>query len=127
MNKKLAQIVKKDMIQKKAKESWGSIRREVAEDIAKNYTTITGVDVNDLFTKVDFYIGGKIKPSIYNVVAEIFDKQIPKIYKWVKQRYKLGTDDYQDMVNDFDFIDLITQELEYMVDINKLRYDEESL
>lgn len=126
MNKRLAGIVAKDIIKKKAKESWESIRREVAEDVAKNYTTITGVDVNDLFTKIDITINNKTLPKLYNVKAKIFDKQIPKIEKWVKQRYKLGTDGYQDMVNDFDFIDLITQELEYMVDIDKIEYDKEN-
>lgn len=35
MNKKLAAIITKDMIEKKAKESYELLRREIAEDVAK--------------------------------------------------------------------------------------------
>lgn len=127
MNRKLADVIRKDMLSKKTKESWESIRREVAEDVAKNYTSITGVDINDLFTKGPLnLVEDKNRMVIENVIVEVFDKQIPKIEKWVKQKYKLSKDDYENMIKDSDFIDMITQELEHLVDINKLKYDKEN-
>ena len=74
MNKKLADIITKDMIEKRAKESYELLRREIAEDVAKQYTTITGIDINDLFTKADTKIDGKTFTWIENVIAEIFDE-----------------------------------------------------
>ena len=125
MNKRLANIVKEDMLKKKTKESWESIRREVAEDVAKNYTAITGVDINDLFTKGPLNLfEDKNRMVIENVIVEVFDKQIPKIYKWIKQNYKLEREDYEDMIHDSDFVDWITDELVYMVDIDKVKYEE---
>lgn len=125
MNKKLAAIITKDMMEKKAKESYELLRREIAEDVAKQYTTITGIDINDLFTKADNKIDGKTLTLIENVNAEIFDEQLPKIDEWIKQKYKLGKKDYEHMLHDSDFVDLITEELIHMVDIDKVRYEKE--
>lgn len=125
MNKKLADIITKDMIEKRAKESYEVLCREIAEDVAKNYTKITGVDINDLFTKADNKVDGKIFTWIENVNAEIFDEQLPKIYEWIKQKYKLGKKDYEHMLHDSNFVDLIAEELIHMVDIDKVKYEEE--
>ena len=113
------------MIEKKAKESYELLRRKIAEDVAKQYTAITGIDINDLFTKADNKIDGKTVTLIENVNAEIFDEQLPKIDEWIKQKYKLGKKDYEHMLQDSDFVDLITEELIHMADIDKVRYEEE--
>jgi hydroxylamine reductase len=82
---------------------------------------ITKVNINKLFTKVDDQYGTVIE----NVDAKLFDAQIPKIYKWVKSRFELDKDDYDYMINDSDFIDMITDELVNMVDIDKVKYDKQ--
>ena len=114
---KLIRVIKAEKILR-----WGIIsRREIAEVVAKNFTKITKVDINDLFTKVDDQYG----TTIENVNAPLFDAQIPKIYKWVKSRFELDKDDYDYMINDSDFIDMITDELVNMVDIDKVKYDKQ--
>lgn len=114
------------LIKAEEETNWRFVRREAADDVAKNYTQITGIDVNDLFTKVDSLINGKTFSYLYNIDAELFDKQLPKIYKWVKQKYNLDKDDYEYMINDSDFVDFITEGLENFADINKVKYDKEN-
>ena len=98
---------------------WDIGRRDVAKSVAKNFEEITGVNINQLFTKVDDKYGSVIE----NVNAKLFDKQIPKIYKWVKNNFKIDKYDYETMQQDSDFIDMITDELVDMVDIDKVEYD----
>ena len=106
---------------------WRFVRREIADDVAKNYTQITGVDVNDLFTKVDDLVDGKTFSYLYNVDAKLFDKQLPKIYKWIKQKYNLDKEDYNFMIyEDSHFLDLIIESLENFADINKVKYDKDN-
>lgn len=98
---------------------WDIGRRDVAKSVAKNFEEITGININQLFTKVDDKYGSVIE----NVNAKLFDKQMPKIYKWVKNNFKIDKYDYETMQQDSDFIDMITDELVDMVDIDKVEYD----
>lgn len=100
---------------------WDIARRDISKEVANNYTDITGVDINTLFTKSDYETGAYIE----NVNAKLFDKQLPKIYRWVKQKYKFGKDGYDTMINDSDFVDLIVENLVYLADIDKVKYEGE--
>jgi len=113
---KLIRVIKSEKILR-----WGISRRAIAKVVAKHFKEITKVNINKLFTKVDDQYG----TSIENIDAKLFDAQIPKIYEWVKSRFELDKDDYDYMINDSDFIDMITDELVNMVDIDKVRYEEE--
>lgn len=102
---------------------WDIARREVAKEVAKNYTAITGVDVNALFTKIDHSIGNKTITALYNVNAQLFDKQLPKINRWIINKYKI---DKYTLKEDFNFIDLLIDELKDYADMSKVKYDEEN-
>lgn len=112
-------IRKANKVLKEEIHRWDIDRRDVAKSVAKNFEEITGVNIDQLFTKVDDKYGSVIE----NVNAKLFDKQIPKIYKWVKNNFKIDKYDYETMQQDSDFIDMITDELVDMVDIDKVEYD----
>lgn len=101
---------------------WDIARRDIAKEVAKNYSKITGIDINTLFYKDDDYMNDKFLGTfVSSVNTELFDQQLPKIIDWVVKKYQVekSTVEY-----DTDFVDLVLEKLENLVDIDKVPYEQ---